>query len=203
MKCFNSFFVALVVPVLFFTGCANNPPVPETQSEIIRSLQDGGLIVYLRHTETEEDYADQVTAEMGLCSTQRGLSENGWMQAKKIGEEFKRLSIPVGKVWSSEYCRAWQTADLAFGRYEKTEKLNFYPAAEFTSEQMGIMKTAAEPLLIALPAAGNTVIVGHDDVFEAVTEIYPEPQGVAYVLKPTGNEFEIMGRIGPDDWSDF
>jgi hypothetical protein len=26
------------------------------------------------------------------------------------------------------------------------------------------------------------VIVGHDDVFEAATGIYPEPQGVAYIL---------------------
>jgi hypothetical protein len=45
----------------------------------------------------------------------------------------------------------------------------------------------------------NTVLVGHDDSFEAATGIYPEPMGVTYVMKPQGDgEFEILGHIPHD-----
>lgn len=49
------------------------------------------------------------------------------------------------------------------------------------------MKSNVMPLLTASPASGqNTVIVGQDDIFEAATGIYPDPQGIAYVLIPDG-----------------
>lgn len=42
----------------------------------------------------------------------------------------------------------------------------------------------------------------HDAPFEAVSGIYPEPQGVAYILKPgEGNDFTILARLRSDDWT--
>ena len=47
----------------------------------------------------------------------------------------------------------------------------------------------------------NTVIVGHDDPFEAVTGMYPEPQGVTYVLSQnTDGTIKVLGHIQPDAW---
>ncbi len=176
----------------------------EQRSEIVQNLQKGGYVVYFRHAQTETDYADQINATLGDCSTQRTLSEDGWKQAQEIGEAFKDLNIPVGKVYSSEYCRAWQTADLAFGKYETTSDLNFFPAEEYTDEQMATMNEAVKPYLIQIPSTGeNTVIVGHDDVFEAATGIYPEPQGVAYILKPNGENFEIIQRVASNEWNEI
>ncbi|MEM1309117.1 MAG: histidine phosphatase family protein, partial [Cyanobacteria bacterium P01_H01_bin.153] len=62
---------------------------------------------------------------------------------------------------------------------------------------------AVMPLLTAVPEPGtNTVIVGHDDVFESATGIYPEPQGVAYVVKPDGDGgFELVANLLPEDWA--
>lgn len=130
------------------------------------------------------------------------LSEAGWAQAKEIGEAFEHYAIPVGNVITSEYCRAWQTADLAFGSYSKTEALNFEKAEEYTDIQIETMRVNVEPLVTALPKQGtNTVIVGHDDPFEAITGIYPEPQGVAYILKPNGKDgFDVLGHIDPNAW---
>ena len=49
---------------------------------------------------------------------------------------------------------------------------------------------------------GNKVIVGHDDPFEGSTNIYSDPQGTAYVLKPNGGDsFEIIARLEPNDWA--
>lgn len=174
-------------------------------AELLSALQEGGHIIYFRHAQTEKDYADQVTADVNDCSTQRALSEEGWQQAKTIGEGFETNSIPVGQVISSEYCRAWQTADIAFGQYEKNPALNFLPFEEYTEEQVAQMKDNVMPLLTTVPESGaNTVIVGHDDIFESATGIYPAPQGMTYVLKPDGNgSFEIIANMLPEEWTQF
>jgi len=72
-------------------------------------------------------------------------------QAKSIGDAFRELRVPVGDVISSEYFRAWQTADLAFGRYTKNAALNFEPAEEYTDEQFAAMRRRVMPLASAIP----------------------------------------------------
>jgi phosphohistidine phosphatase SixA len=173
--------------------------------ELLSELQEGGYIIYFRHAQTEKDYADQVKANVDDCSTQRTLSEEGWQQAISIGNAFADADIPIGEVISSEYCRAWQTASLAFGQYEKDDALNFLPFEDYTPAQMEQMKANVTPLLTAMPESGtNTVIVGHDDLFEAATGIYPDPQGMAYVVKPDGNGgFEVMANMLPEEWSEL
>ncbi|MEL7237571.1 MAG: histidine phosphatase family protein, partial [Planctomycetota bacterium] len=113
--------------------------------KLVDALRAGGHVVYFRHAQTEKDYADQVTADVNDGSTQRVLSEEGWHQAKGIGVAFRELKIPVGDVISSEYFRAWQTADLAFGRYEKNPVLNFWPAEDYTDEQVAIVRERVMP----------------------------------------------------------
>ena len=174
-------------------------------SELLNALQQGGYVIYFRHAQTEKDYADQVTADVNNCATQRVLSETGWQQARTIGAAFKENSIPVSEVISSQYCRAWKTADLAFSKYEKNPALNFLPFEDYTDEQVAQMKANVMPFLTAVPASGtNTVIVGHDDIFESATGIYPDPQGMAYVVKPDGNgSFEIIANMLPEEWSEL
>ncbi|NEO32739.1 MAG: histidine phosphatase family protein [Symploca sp. SIO3C6] len=172
-------------------------------AKLLSALRQGGHVIYFRHAQTEKDYADQVTADVNNCATQRVLSEIGWQQARTIGAAFEDKSIPVGKVISSQYCRAWKTADLAFGKYDKNPALNFLPFEDYTEEQVAQMKAKVMPLLTAVPETrSNTVIVGHDDIFESATGIYPDPQGIAYVLKPDGNgNFEIIANMLPEEWS--
>ncbi len=196
----------LFISAITLTACAQQTPKAETaktsNNEIIQALQSGGHIVYFRHAETEKDYADQVDAVMGDCSTQRSLSEKGWKDAKAIGKAFEEFAIPIQKVYSSQYCRAWQTADLAFGSYDKKADLNFIPAEEFTDEQMEQMRKSVWPYVTKVPKEGkNIIIVGHDDLFEAASGIYPEPQGIGYVLKPDGENFEIIGNVLPNQWT--
>ena len=171
--------------------------------QLVDALRDGGYVIFIRHAQTEHDYADQIDAEMGDCSTQRALSEAGWHEARAIGAAFDRLEIPVDTVISSEYCRAWQTADLAFGRYYPLADLNFEPAEDYTEAQIEAMRDRMVPHLTRSPGDGaNTVLVGHDDPFESATGIYPEPMGVTFVIEPQGDgTFEVLGSIGPEAWS--
>jgi broad specificity phosphatase PhoE len=174
-------------------------------ARLLATLQAGGNVIFLRHAATEKDFADQVKAVMGDCSTQRTLSEAGWQQARAIGKAFEELQIPVGDVYSSEYCRAWQTADLAFGHYQKIPDLNFEPAEDYSDEQIAAMRARMTPHLAARPRDGvNTVLVGHDDPFEAATGIYPEPMGVAFVLGPDGaGGFTIVADVAAEEWAEL
>ncbi|MGD1850089.1 MAG: histidine phosphatase family protein [Cyanophyceae cyanobacterium] len=175
---------------------------------LLAALKEGGHVIYFRHAQTEKDYADQASENLDVndCSTQRTLSEAGWEDATAIGAAFTEKEIPVDQVVSSEYCRSWQTAKIAFGRYDKKDsKLNFLPFEDYTDEQVEEMKSNVMPLLTAKPADGkNTVIVGLDDIFESATGIYPDPQGMAYILTPDGEGgFELVANMEPGDWGNL
>ena len=64
------------------------------------------------------------------------------------------------------------------------------------------MRERVLPLLKIEPGSGtNTVFVGHDDPFEAAIGIYPEPQGVTYILKrDTAGEMQVVGSVPPTGW---
>ncbi len=171
---------------------------------LLKELRKGGYVIYIRHAQTDKDYADQADPKLDLtnCGTQRTLSDKGWKQAKSIGFGFRKAKIPVGRVFSSDYCRSWQTADLAFGTYQRTSALNFVKAEEYTPAQRLEMKTAVMPFLTAMPKPKtNTVLVGHDDVFESAVGIYPKPQGMAYILKPDGRgKVQVIANMPAEGW---
>lgn len=175
-----------------------------TETQLKTELLKGGHIIYFRHTQTDTDYADQADPKfvLGDCATQRKLSVKGISDAKYIGEAFALQGIPVGDVIASEYCRAWQGADLAFGRHVKDKRLNFLPFEDYTKAQVEEMKTTVMPLLTTAPQKGkNTIIFGHDDIFEAATGIYVAPQGTAYVLTPDGTgNFVIKAKVNLSRW---
>ena len=179
--------------------------------QLLNDLRRGGYVVYVRHAKTFKDWGDQVSPQLNLadCSTQRRLSAEGKQQAREIGRGVKAAGIPVGQVFSSEYCRAYNTADLAFGKYKKHSNLNFLPCVDCTAEDYSEYGRRVSPLLSSVPASGtNTFLVGHDDPFQGVTMgvvppdgIYPDPMGVAYVVKPMGNgKFELLAKILPTQW---
>ncbi|MEM8504153.1 MAG: histidine phosphatase family protein [Cyanobacteria bacterium P01_D01_bin.1] len=172
---------------------------------LLDKLQDGGHVIYFRHAQTERDFADQVTADVDNFSTQRVLSEIGVAQSLAIGEGFELSDIPYDEVITSDYGRAVETAAIAFGEYKKDSALNFLPFEDYTDEQIEQMRANVTPFLTMLPDAGtNTVIVGHDDLFEAGTGIYPDPQGIAYVLEPDGDGgFDILANLLPEEWAEL
>ena len=180
-------------------------------ADLVSALRDGGHVIYIRHAKTVKDWGDQASPDLDLsdCSTQRRLSDEGKADAKVIGEGIKAAGIPIGDVISSDYCRAYNTADLAFGRYTKNSNLNFLPCVECTPEEYKEYAARVAPLMSALPETGkNTVLVGHDDPFQGVTMpiipengIYPAPMGVAYIAKPLGDgKFDLVAKINPNQW---
>ena len=60
-------------------------------TKLLDLLQKGGSVIYIRHTTTERDYADQADPKISLfdCKTQRQLSLQGIREAHSIINFFR------------------------------------------------------------------------------------------------------------------
>jgi phosphohistidine phosphatase SixA len=130
------------------------------------------------------------------------LNDQGKAEAAAIGAGFEANDIIIGKIITSNYCRAKDTATIAFGKFDKVDKkLNFLPFEDYTDKQLDKYHDRVAPMLSNGVENGNKIIVGHDDPFEGTTNIYPDPQGTAYVIKPQGDSYEIIAQLQPNDWA--
>ena len=197
MKSYTALFAAAVVALLSAGGAAGQ----ELKGKpLLAALKTGGYVVYFRHFETGADFADQVTADIDNCWTQRNVNAQGLRDAQRIGKFFYDQKIPVGRVLASPFCRTRHSADLAFGRYDRTEALKILPSKDYTPEQNAVMKAALAPLLTA-EAGKNTIIMAHDDNLVAAGGPLLDVQGEAAVLKVDGKGgFTVVGRLKPDQW---
>ncbi len=170
---------------------------------LLAELKKGGYVIYFRHFETGQDYADQVTADVDNCWTQRRVNAQGFRDAQRIGKFLYDQKIGISRVVASPFCRTWQSADLAFGRHERIDALKILPSKDYTPEQNAVMKAGVMPFLATAPQAGkNTVVMAHDDNLTAAGGPLLDSQGEAAIIKPDGSgSFEVVARIKPDQWT--
>ena len=184
---------------------AVQPPVAQERlspKQAIEAIRQGGYTLYFRHFETGADTADQHVATLTNCASQRQLNARGARQAIEVREAFVALKIPVGDVLASPFCRAWQSADLAFGRHTRIDGLKLPPSKDYTEADKRAMRDALLPLLAKAPAAGtNTVIMAHDDNIPAAGGPEIKTQGEVVVIKPDGKGgFVVVAQIKPGYW---
>ena len=83
----------------------------DASAEIL--LRQGGGVAVFRHALAPGTF-DARGFRLGDCSTQRNLSDDGRVQARRIGEWFTERQLQPDKVLSSPWCRCVDTATLAF-----------------------------------------------------------------------------------------
>lgn len=195
--------ILLASLALLAAGCggasalATEEPLGPVQ--LVQALQEGGLVVYLRHAATDRSQEDTQTSDLTQCEGQRNLTDAGREQARLIGESFRKLEIPVGEVRSSEYCRTRETAELAFGEVELERGLTGFPNEDEPDFAARVEST--RELLGREPAAGqNTVLVAHVKNLEAAAAISIE-EGELSVFEPlSGGEFRHLGDLPASAW---
>jgi phosphohistidine phosphatase SixA len=156
------------------------------------ALRGGGAVALLRHARAPGT-GDPPGFRLGDCSSQRNLSTEGREQARGIGVQFKAQRIPVARVLSSRWCRALDTATLAFGDLAES----FPPLDSFFADrdQQGGQTQAIRRLVEEWRSDGVLVLVTHQVNITALTGIFPA-EGEVLVLKPkAGAGFEVAGRI--------
>src|ERR1700760_4554230 len=113
---------ALVVSIGLFTAFAMAAPAARADDkDIAQALRAGGLVLVVRHGATFPDQADTDPLNFDNIAAQRNLNEKGKALAKAFGDAIRQAGIPVGKVFTSKYNRAYATAVIAgFEEIEKT-----------------------------------------------------------------------------------
>lgn len=190
-------FLTPLLAVLMFLPA---PLLADEKRALIESMRDGGVVIYWRHAKTDWRFRDTDLSDMDRCATQRNLSEEGRMQARRVGEAFERLEIPVGSVLSSDFCRNRETAELAFGRYERVGNLFNLPATRDATRRDQLV-SSLRTLLATPPEDGstNTVIVGHNLNLRAAANVFIDEGGIA-VFQPLGSDgFRHLGSLEPED----
>jgi phosphohistidine phosphatase SixA len=156
-------------------------------------LAEGRHTILLRHA-IAPGAGDPANFKLDDCSTQRNLSDQGRQQAQRIGARLAARAIKVDMVLTSEWCRAIDTAKLAFPRAKiKTEPaLNSF----FADTSSKADQTAAILKLIgAFEGSGNQVMVTHQVNILALTGLSPrEGEAIIVDANPDGSNLKIVGR---------
>ncbi|MEA2994743.1 MAG: hypothetical protein QOG74_292 [Alphaproteobacteria bacterium] len=98
--------------------------VPADDKALGTALRAGGHVILVRHGATFADQADTDPLNFDNVAAQRALNDKGKALAKAFGEALRQAGIPMGKVYTSRYNRAYETAALAgFTDIEKTADL--------------------------------------------------------------------------------
>ncbi len=177
-----------------WAAAAEAPLAPQAAVDALRS---GGYVLYFRHAATDMSKNDAGMTSFDDCPTQRNLVDRGRDDARAIGAAIRALGIPIGKVRASPFCRTVETAELAFGRAEKTSEVRGGPARPDDPARYAPLRK----LLSQRPARGtNDVIVSHGNPFHAVAGPPYLAEGEAAVVQPAGDGFRVVARIRVEDW---
>lgn len=199
-RLFTSFLLLAALSLLpISTLSAQSSPDPD---RLLQVLTEGGHVIYWRHAATDHSQGDRDLRDMRRCETQRNLSELGREQARRVGAGFESLGIPVGEVISSPFCRNWETAELAFGRYEIADDLWNLPASAASPLSQRELVERLQQRLSTPPSnpSENTVIIGHNLNLQAAARVRIDEGGIA-VFKPLENgRTRFLGTLVPDDF---
>ena len=172
--------------------------------EIAQALRAGGLVIVVRHGATFPDQADTDPLNFENVAAQRNLNDKGKALAKAFGDSLRQVGIPVGKVYTSKYNRAYETAVIAgFKDIEKT--------ADFT--EGGLVVSPNEnnrrievfyKLLGTAPKPGtNTILITHKpNIVDALgKDWFDVKEGEASIFRPENGSYKLLARVQMDEWS--
>ena len=143
---------------------------------------DGGYILYFRHSERNKlpnlkafdglEILNKIKAEDSFFANRSCLNQNGKVEAKLIGEYFKKYDINYSKVISSPSCRARETAMLAFNKIDEINNLFMYLSPFVQSvekeknynQNIKIKKMKNYFATLKNPKEQNIIIVGHKGI---------------------------------------
>lgn len=165
---------------------------------LVGDLRAGGVILLMRHA-TSDNATDRVE-KVGDCSTQRNLTRVGRRQAEKLGDDVRALGVPVGEVRASPLCRAFDTAELAFGRPEADAILIALGTAGGQKTSDRRVRALRRKLATAPPAGTDTVLVTHTPNIGEATELSLDEGETAIFRPAAGGRFELLGRVPADAW---
>lgn len=163
------------------------------QGEDVWDVLRAGGIVLFRHAEAP-GVGDPPSFRLDDCATQRNLSSRGRGQALRLGERLRAQRVPVGAVWTSQWCRTRDTATLMDVGEVREE-----PAFNSFFDERGdepAQTAAARARLLAWRGPGALVVVTHQVNITALTGESPA-SGEGIVLAVREGRLDVAGRLQP------
>jgi broad specificity phosphatase PhoE len=191
-----------IFPVIVFAQ-----PVA-TQAGWLESMRLGGYVIVLRHGLTSTDpVVDPMSNPAKKSPAERQLSEQGRAQARSIGENLRKLKLPVGLVMTSPLQRAVDTGTL-LGFGEVVSSPDLAEAGPAVSPEENSRRAEALRRLASLhpPVDNNLVIVTHKpNILEAFGKDWSDVrEGEASVFEPDSKGgYRLIVRIRSDEWNDL
>ncbi len=147
-----------------------------------------GAIVLFRHANAPGTY-DPPGMRLDDCATQRNL-----VQARRIGQAFRERGIEVGRVLTSRWCRAKDTAELAFPGRAIPEPA--FDSLHADRSRGPAQAEAARRILLAWNGPGALVVTTHQFTMMAIVDL-PSASGEGIVLRREGDKLVVVGNIKP------
>lgn len=181
MKKKTGFILPLLAFLVGSTALAGEPEAL-TLEEYAKNPLHHGHVLFLRHALAPGFDANGEPDKFRIddCSTQRNLDATGRQQAETIGEKFVESGVRFSKIFSSQWCRCLETAELL--------KLGeVIPEPALNSGFLGIYKleeslSTLRNILVTLNDEKTPVLmVSHYGTISAITGITVKSGGaVAY-----------------------
>ncbi|NNK93675.1 MAG: histidine phosphatase family protein [Desulfobacterales bacterium] len=164
----------------------------ENQTVLWQAVHSGNVVVLIRHA-IAPGTGDPVAFTIGDCLTQRNLSDTGRRQAQAIGARFRANGIDKAQVFSSQWCRCLETAELlGLGTVIELPELNsFFQQYERRDSQTDKLRKWINGQSLDQP----TVLVTHQVNITALTDIYPGSGEMVIVKRLDSGALSVLGRI--------
>ena len=172
------------------------------KNDLAAVLSRGGFVIVVRHGATFPDQADTDPLNFDNIAAQRNLND-GKALAKAFGESLRLARIPVGKVYTSKYNRAYETAVLAgFKDIEKTADLTEGGLIVSPNENKR-RSEAFRKMLSAAPRPGaNTILITHKpNIIDALgKDWFDVKEGEASIFRPENGIYQLVARVQMEEW---
>jgi len=189
---------------LFTTlGTAVAGPATEANKDIAQMLRAGGFIIVVRHGATFPDRADTDPLNFGNVAAQRNLNDKGKVLAKAFGDAVRRVGIPVGKVYTSKYNRAYETAVIAgFKDIEKTADLTEGGLVVSPNENNRRIEAFRKMLGTAPQPGTNTILITHKpNIVDGLgKDWFDVKEGEASLFRPENGSYKLVVRVQMEEW---
>ena len=181
----------LIALVMVMIG--SSPALAENnEKDIWATLTDGNHFAIMRHA-IAPGTGDPDNFAIRDCATQRNLSERGRQQAETIGKRFRDNGIARARVYSSQWCRCLETAELLDLDTVQEEPLlnSFFQAFEKRDAQTEGLRNWLAGQDLSTPL----VLVTHQVNITALTGVYPSSGELVIVQRKPDNSLSVTGRI--------
>ncbi len=195
--------LAASVGLLAALGFAVAGHVAADDTNIVKALCAGGFVIVVRHGATFPDQADTDPLNFDNIAAQRNLNDKGKALAKAFGDAIRQAGVPVGKVYTSKYNRAYETAVIAgFKDIEKTTDITEGGLVVSPNENNRRVD-AFHKLLGTAPTPGtNTILITHKpNIVDALgKDWFDVREGEASLFRPENGSYKLIARVQMEDW---